>query len=48
MTTHHGGAGHTHKDRDLDSHIEDARGIDIGPDNDSASTNSLDTTIAFG
>ena len=53
MTTHHGGARHAHKAlspgcRNLDSHIEDARGIDIGPDNDNASTNSLGTTIASG
>ena len=36
------------KDRDLDSHIEDARGIDIRPENDNESTNSSDSTIAFG
>ena len=48
MTTCHGGAGHTHEDRDLDSHVDDARAIDIGPNNDNASTNSLDTIIVFG
>ena len=48
MTTHHGGTGHTGEDRELDSHIEDATGIDIDPNNDNASTNSSDTMIAFG
>ena len=48
MTTHHGGTGHTGKDIDLDFHIEDTRGINIGPDNDNISTNNSDTTIAFG
>ena len=48
MTTCHGGAGHTGKDRDLDSHIEDTRGMDIGSNNDNESTNSLDTMIDFG
>ena len=48
MTTHHGGMGHTIKDRDLNSHVEDTGGIDIRPNNDNKSTNSLDTTIAFG
>ena len=47
MTTCHGGAGHTGKDRDFDSHKEDIRGMDIGPNNDNESTNSSDTTIAF-
>ena len=47
MTTCHGGAGHTGKDRDFISHIEDTRGIDIGPNNDIESTNSSDTTTAF-
>ena len=42
MTTHHGGVGHAGKDRDLNSHIEDARNID-----DNESKNSLETTIAF-
>ena len=48
MTTHHRGMGHTGEDRDLDSHIKDTRGIDIGPDNDNESTNSWDTTFASG
>ena len=43
MTTHHGGVGQAGKDRDLDSHVEDTRNID-----DNESTNSLETTIAFG
>ena len=40
MTTCYGGTGHTGKDRELNSHVEDTAGIDIGPDNDNASTNS--------
>ena len=40
MTSHHRGTGHTGKDRDLNSHVEDTRGKDIGPDNDNESTNS--------
>ena len=48
MTTCHRGAGHAVKDRDLDFHIEDTRGIDIGPHNDNESTNSSDTMTAFG
>ena len=48
MTTYHGGTGGTGKDRDLNSHIEDTGGIDIGPSNDNESTNSLDTMFAFG
>ena len=47
MTTCHGGAGHTGKDRDLNSYIEDTGGMDIGHDNDNESTSSSDTTIAF-
>ena len=46
MTTCHGGAGHAHKDIDLNLHVEDARNIDMGPENDNEG--SLDTTIAFG
>ena len=42
MTTHHGGAGHAGKDRDLNSHIEDTGNID-----DNESTNSSETTIVF-
>ena len=38
MTIHHGGAGHPGEDRGFDSYIEDARGMDIGPDNDQAQT----------
>ena len=38
MTTCHGGAGHTGEDRELESHIEDVRGIDIDPDNNNANT----------
>ena len=48
MTTCHGGTGCTGKDRELSSHVEGTRGIDIGPKNDNESTNSSDTTIAFG
>ena len=48
MTTCHRGTGHTGKDRDLNSHIEDTGGIDIGPNNDNESTNNSDTMIAFG
>ena len=48
VTTHHEGTGHTDKDRELNSHIEDTGGIDIGPNNDNESTNSSDSTIAFG
>ena len=48
MTTHHGGTRHTDKDRDLDFHIEDTRGIDIGPNSNNESTNSSDTTLSFG
>ena len=39
MTTHHGGTGHTGKDRELDSHIEDTRGMDIGSNIDKESIN---------
>ena len=48
MTAHHGGTGHTGKERDLNSQLEDTGGMDIGPHNDNESTNSLDTTVAFG
>ena len=48
MNTCRRGAGHTGKDRDLASHKEDTGDIDIGPNNDNESTNSLDITIAFG
>ena len=48
MTTHHRGTRHTSEERDLDSHIEDTRGIDVGPKNDNESTNSSDTTLVFG
>ena len=53
MTTHHRGTGHTGKDGDLNSHADittegDTGGIDIGPNNNNESTNSLDTTLAFG
>ena len=47
MTTCHGGTGHTGKDRDLASHIEDTGGIDIGPKYDNESKNSLDIMLAF-
>ena len=52
MATHHGGTGHTDEDRDINSSIdittkEETGGIDIGPDNDNESTNSLDTMFAF-
>ena len=48
MTTHHRGTGHTSKDKDSNPHVEDARGIDTGLDNDNESTSSSDTAIAFG
>ena len=53
LTTHHVGTGHTDKDRDIDSHIDittkrDTRGIDIGPNNNNESTNSLETMLPFG
>ena len=48
MTTCHRVTGHTGKDRELYSHIQDTGGIDIGPNNDNESTNSSDTTIALG
>ena len=47
MTTQHRGAGHAGEDRELNSHIEDARSIDIGPNNDNESTHSSDTMVAF-
>ena len=47
MTTCHRGRGCRSEDMDLDSYIEDARGIDTGLDNENESTSSLDTTIAF-
>ena len=46
MNTHHGGTEHTDKGRDLDPHIEDTRGMDIGPCNNNKSRNSSDTMIA--
>ena len=48
ITTCHRGAGHACKDRDLNSHVEDARNIDMSPNHDNESTNSSDTTIVFG
>ena len=47
MTTYYRGAGHTGEDRELNSHIEDTRGIDIGSLNDNECTDSLDTMVAF-
>ena len=46
MTTCHGCTDHTGKDKDLNSHVEDVKDTDIGPDNDIESTSSFDTTIA--
>ena len=43
MTTDHRGAGHEGEDRDLNSHVEDARNID-----DNESTNSSETMLDFG
>ena len=34
--------------RDINSHVEDTEGIDLGQNNDNESTNSLDTMLAFG
>ena len=48
MTTCHGGTGHIGEDRDVNSHVEDTGGTDIGPNNVNESTNSSDTTPAFG
>ena len=48
MITCHRVAGCTCEDRDLNFHVEDTRGIDIGSNNDNESTDSLDTMIAFG
>ena len=48
MTTHQEGTGHTGKDRDLGFHVEDTRGIAIGPNNNNESTSSSDSTLAFG
>ena len=48
MTTHHRGAGYPGVDRELDFYIEDARGIDIGPNNDNESKHNYDTMAAFG
>ena len=47
MATYHRHAGHP-VDRDIDLHIEDTEGINIGPDNNNESTSGSDTTIAFG
>ena len=47
MATHHGGAGHP-VDRDIDLHIGDMEGINMGPDSNNESTIGSDTTIAFG
>ena len=35
-------------DRDIILHIEDAKGINTGPDNNNESTRGSDTTTAFG
>ena len=48
MTTCHGGTAHTGKDWELDSHVENTGGIDIGLGNDNERANSWDTTIALG
>ena len=48
MTTHHGGVGHPGEDRELNFSIEDARGIDIGTNNDNESEHSCDTMVTFG
>ena len=48
MATHHGGVGHPGEDRELNSYIEDARGIDIDLNNDNESEQSSDTMVAFG
>ena len=40
--------GHTGEDRDLNPHIEDTEGIDIGHNNDNESTNHSDTMLSFG
>ena len=46
MATHHGSAG-CPVERDINIHMEDAEGINTGPDNNNDSTNGSDTTIAF-
>ena len=43
MTTHHRGAGHAGKDRDLNSQVEDTENID-----GNESTNSSENVLAFG
>ena len=48
MTTCHGDPGCTGKVKDLNFHVENAGGIDIGPDTNNDSRNSSDTTFAFG
>ena len=48
MTTQHRRTGYTSKDRDLNAHVEDTGGIDIGPNNNNENTYSLDTRLAFG
>ena len=48
MTNCHRGTGCTREDKDLDPHVEDARGIHRGLDNDNESTSSSDTTIVCG
>ena len=47
MTTPNREAGHMGEDRELNSHIEDAGGIDIGLNNGSDSTHSPDTMLTF-
>ena len=53
MTTHHRGTWHTGKDGDINFHVDittvgDIGGINIGPNNDNESTNTLVTMLAFG
>ena len=48
MVTYHRGARCRGTDKDVNSHIDNAEYIDIGPDNDNKGTNSSDTATAFG
>ena len=47
MATHHGGAG-CPVDREINLHIEDMEGINVGPYNNNESTSGSDTIVAFG
>ena len=46
MATHHGGKGHP-VDRDINLHIEDMEGVNMGPGNNNERTSGSDTTGTF-